>query len=208
MVMDSGAHFCDTIRYLFGDPETVYARVGRLEDRKVTRDGQLVQNEQEDTWNATINFKQGTIGTWTCTLAAPGHDFTKVVYYGTEGCLLDPGDIFHGPTDGAEVILKDGTRYAMEALKEDYLASLDEEEKQRLFPYGFTEGFLLECYDFVDAMENGRPPEIDAEMGLRAKAICESIYESNACGQAVNYEEVVTGKVEVYQQPINEHWRL
>ncbi|MDA1191689.1 MAG: Gfo/Idh/MocA family oxidoreductase, partial [Candidatus Poribacteria bacterium] len=25
MVMDSGAHYCDTIRWLFGDPETVYA---------------------------------------------------------------------------------------------------------------------------------------------------------------------------------------
>ena len=108
MVMDSGAHYCDTLRYLFGDPSTVYARVCQFEDLRVTKDGAIVQNEQEDTWVATINFKSGVIGLWTCTWAAVGHDFHHVVYYGSEGCLLDNGDIFHGPFDGAEVILKDG----------------------------------------------------------------------------------------------------
>ena len=44
----------------------------------------------------------------------------------------------------------------------------------------FTDGVVLECYDFIDAIENDRPPEITAEMGLRAKSICEAIYESSA----------------------------
>ena len=204
MVMDSGAHYCDTLCYLFGEPDTVYARVAQLQDLKVTKNGQLVQNEQEDTWTATINFKSGTIGTWTCTWAAPGHTFNHVVYYGTEGCLLDDGDIFHGPFDGAKVILKDGTTYTMEALKADYMANLSREEKDRLFPHGLTDGVQLECYDFVDAIENGRPPEISAEMGLKAKAVAEAIYESGIADQAVNYDDVVSGKIETYQKPINE----
>ncbi len=208
MVMDSGAHYCDTLRYLFGDPSTVYARVGQFEDLRVTKDGEIVKNEQEDTWVATINFKSGVIGLWTCTWAAVGHDFHHVVYYGSEGCLLDKGDIFHGPFDGAEVILKDGTRHSMKDLMDAYRASLSEEEKARLFPHNFADGVVLECYDFVDAIENNRPPELDAEAGLRAKSICEAIYESNACGQAVDYEEVVAGNIEVYQKPINEHWSL
>ncbi len=208
MVMDSGAHYCDTLRYLFGDPSTVYARVGQFEDLRVTKDGEIVKNEQEDTWVATINFKSGVIGLWTCTWAAVGHDFHHVVYYGSEGCLLDNGDIFHGPFDGAEVILKDGTRHSMKDLMDAYMASLSEEEKARLFPHNFTDGVVLECYDFVDAIENNRPPELDAEVGLRAKSICEAIYESNACGQAVDYEEVVAGNIEVYQKPINERWSL
>ncbi len=208
MVMDSGAHYCDTLRYLFGDPSTVYARVCQFEDLRVTKDGAIAQNEQEDTWVATINFKSGVIGLWTCTWAAVGHDFHHVVYYGSEGCLLDNGDIFHGPFDGAEVILKDGTRHTMQDLMEAYMASLSDEEKARLFPHNFTDGVVLECYDFVDAIENNRPPELDAEVGLRAKSICEAIYESNACGQAVEYEEVVAGNIEVYQKPINERWGL
>ena len=208
MVMDSGAHYCDTLRYLFGDPSTVYARVCQFEDLRVTKAGEIVKNEQEDTWVATINFKSGVIGLWTCTWAAIGHGFNHVVYYGSEGCLLDDGDIFHGPFDGAEVILKDGTRHSMENLIADYMASLSDEEKSRLFPHNFTDGVVLECYDFVDAIENNRPPELDAEVGLRAKSICEAIYESNACGQAVDYEAVVAGNIEVYQKPINERWGL
>ena len=208
MVMDSGAHYCDTLRYLFGDPSTVYARVCQFEDLQVTKAGEIVKNEQEDTWVATINFKSGVIGLWTCTWAAIGHSFNHVVYYGSEGCLLDDGDIFHGPFDGAEVILKDGTRHSMESLIADYMASLSDAEKSRLFPHNFTDGVVLECYDFVDAIENNRPPELDAEVGLRAKSICEAIYESNACGQAVDYEAVVAGNIEVYQKPINERWGL
>ncbi len=208
MVMDSGAHYCDTLRYLFGDPSTIYGRVCQFENLQVTKDGVLVKNEQEDTWVATINFKSGVIGLWTCTWAAVGHSFNHVVYYGSEGCLLDNGDIFHGPFDGAEIILKDGSRYSMESLMTDYMANLSTHEKERLFPYGFTDGVQLECYDFVDAIENKRPPELDATVGLRAKSICEAIYESNACGQAVDYEDVVAGKVEVYQKSINERWAL
>lgn len=102
MVMDSGAHYCDTIRYLFGDPETVYARAHQIADRKVSKAGKIVDDDNEDTCVATI----------------------------------------------------------------------------------------------------------DAEIGLRAKAICEAIYESNACGQVVNYDDVVAGKVERYQKPINAHWGL
>ena len=112
------------------------------------------------------------------------------------------------PFDGAEVILKDGTRHSMESLIAEYRSSLSDEAAARLFPHNFTDGVVLECYDFADAIENNRPPELDAEVGLRAKSICEAIYESNACGQAVDYEEVVAGNIEVYQKPINERWNL
>ena len=56
----------------------------------------------------------------------------------------------------------------------------------------------------IDGIENGRPPEISAEMGLKAKAVAEAIYESGIADQAVNYDDVVSGKIETYQKPINE----
>lgn len=208
MVMDSGAHYCDTIRYLFGDPDTVYAQVKQIDDRKVTKDGKVVKNDNEDTWFATINFKRGITGIWTCTLAAPGEGFNKVVYYGSEGSLVDSGDIFHGPFDGAKVVLKDGKEYSMEQLKKDYFKELGDEGMEKLFPHGFTDGVLLECYDFVDAIENDSEPNVTAEMGLKAKSICESIFESGFCGQAVKYDDVVSGKIDAYQKKINEHWNL
>ena len=47
MVMDSGAHYCDTMRYLFGDPETVYARACQIADRKITKGGELVNDQKK-----------------------------------------------------------------------------------------------------------------------------------------------------------------
>lgn len=208
MVMDSGAHFCDTIRYLFGDVDTVYAEVKQLEDRKADKDGQIVKNDNEDTWVATITFKSGLIGVWSCTLSAPGHSFTNVVYYGSEGSLLDHRDIFHGPRSEAEVILKDGTTRPMTELQQEFLESLDDEMKNRLFPHGFMDGFEIECYDFLDAIQNNRQPEVTGEVGMRAKTICESIFESAYCGKAVKYDDVLDGKIDAYQRPINEYWGI
>ena len=82
------------------------------------------------------------------------------------------------------------------------------DEKERLFPYGLTNGVTLECWDFVDACANRRKPEIDAWDGLKAKAISETVYESAAAGKAIAYDDVVACKVEKYQGPINKRWGL
>ncbi|MEM2848918.1 MAG: Gfo/Idh/MocA family oxidoreductase, partial [Candidatus Bathyarchaeia archaeon] len=64
MVMDSGAHFADTLRYLYGDPETVYARVTQFEKWPHKKGDKIVYDEREDTWIAMITFKNGLICTW------------------------------------------------------------------------------------------------------------------------------------------------
>jgi len=211
MVMDSGAHFCDTIRYLYGDPETIYAKVQQLEKWPHKKDGEVVMDDREDTWVATITFKNGLVAVWSWTMAAPGYTYTNVVHYGSKGCILDHGDAFHGPFGSAEIIIQDGPRKIttpMAEMQRQYMAQLGEAKKNALFPYGFMDGFVLECYDFLDSIEKKRKPEVDGETGLKAKAICESIFESACIGQAVKYNDVLNGKIEEYQKPINEHWGL
>jgi len=207
MVLNSGSHFCDTIRYLFGDVDTVYAAVKRLEDRKSKKDGQIFPNEQEDTWIANITFKSGVTGVWTVTWSAPGHSFENIVYYGTEGSIRDT-DVYHGPRSNSTIILKDGTTRPMTEIQDEFLASLDDEKKNRLFPHGFMNSVTIECYDFLDAIQNHRQPEITGETGMKANAISESIYESAACGEAVKYDDVLSGKIDKYQRPINEYWGI
>jgi predicted dehydrogenase len=208
MVMDSGAHYCDTLRYLFGDVDSVYARVERLEERPHRRGNQSVPDEREDTWIATINFASGMTGVWSCSSSAPGHSFTQVVYYGTEGCLLDHGDIFHGPFSSAEVVMKDGSKRPMSELQEEFLASLPAAGRDRLFPHGWREGVILECYDFLTAIRDGRAPEVDGATGMKAKAIAEAIYESGSTGQVVKMADVLSGQAGSYQREIDERWGL
>ena len=80
--------------------------------------------------------------------------------------------------------------------------------RQRVFPYGMEDGWALEVYDFLTAVRDGRPSEIDGEEGLRAKAIALAIYESSATGQAVRLKDVLDGTVDTYQRPINEKWGI
>ena len=110
MVMDSGAYFADMLRYLYGDPETVYAKVTRFEKWPHKRGDRTVYDEREDTWIAIITFKSDLTCTWSWTIAAPGYSYTNVVHYGSKGCLLDHGDVFHGPFDNAEIIIQDGPK--------------------------------------------------------------------------------------------------
>ncbi|HIE52183.1 MAG TPA: Gfo/Idh/MocA family oxidoreductase [Armatimonadetes bacterium] len=208
LVLDSGAHFCDTIRYLYGEVDTVYAQVTQWEEHPHLKEGRVVPDAREDTWVATLTFESGLVGVWSWTGVARAHSFTNLVTYGSKGALVDYGDVFHGPFGKAEWKLADGTVKPMREVIDEFLGSLSEEERQRLFPYGFTDGVVLEVYDFIDALATERPPEIDAEEGLKAKAIGEAIYESAYCGQAVKVADVISGQVEGYQREINERWGL
>ena len=211
MVMDSGAHFCDTIRYLYGDPETVYAKVQQFEKWPHRKGDEVVMDDREDTWMATITFKNGVTGFWSWSMALPGYDYTHVVHYGSKGCILDHGDAFHGPFSTAEIIIQDGAKRIatpMTEMQQQYMTQLDESKKNALFPYGFTDGVVIECYDFLDAIQKNRKPEVDGETGLKAKAICEAIFESAYIDKTVRYDDVLNGKIEEYQKPINKHLRL
>jgi predicted dehydrogenase len=82
------------------------------------------------------------------------------------------------------------------------------EKKAQLFPLGLTDGFHLECYDFIDAVANQRRPDVDGWDGFKAKAIAEAIYESAWTGKSVTIEDVMNGKVEDYQKDINAKWGI
>ena len=211
MVMDSGAHMMDTIRYFFGDVEKVYAEVRQIDGRFANHaEKGTVPSCHEDTWVAIITFKSGVVGTWSWTVAAPCANHLNVAFYGAEGVIRDSGDVFHPFTakDRGEAEKLDGTRYNMQELREMYLETLTDEEKARLFPHGIEDGFALEIYDFIDAIRNRRPPEVDGWTGLQAKAISIAIYESGYSGEVVTIADVLEGKVSGYQQEIDKHWGL
>jgi len=210
LIFDSGAHYMDTIRYIFGDVERVYAEMRTFERRTFEHPTRgTVVGDVEDSWTATIVFKSGLTGVWTFFPCAKGKSFVHVIYYGDKGSFEDTsGDIFHGLRQDGELTLEDGTKRSFKDLQIEFLLSLGEGEKERLFPKGITEGIALECCDFVDAVAQGRRPDVDGMNGLKAKAIAIAIYESAWTGKAVSVDDVIDGKVEEYQRDINEKWGI
>lgn len=208
LIMDSGAHFADTVRYLFGDPTRVYATVRQHEKWPYIRDGKTVYDDREDTWMAVINFESGADGFWSFSTVAPGHELTSIVCYGSEGCIVDEGDVFHGPSPSARIVRPGEEPRVLSEIIPEFMRNLGAEERGRLFPHGFEDGRTLEIYDFLRAVATETQPEVTGEEGLKSKAICEAIYESAHCGDAVSYADVVSGYIEGYQREINEHWGI
>lgn len=210
LIFDSGAHYMDTIRYLFGDADTVFAQMRTYEKRSFEHPerGEVVA-DVEDSWTAMITFKSGVVGNWAYFPAARGRSFTTVLYYGSLASFEDQsGDVFHGLRGNGELTLEDGTTRSFKDIQLEYLLSLAPEEKGRLFPLGLTDGVALECHDFIDAVASQRRPDVDGWDGLRAKAIAEAIYESAWTGRSIKVDDVIDLKEEEYQSGINEYWGI
>jgi predicted dehydrogenase len=210
MIMDSGAHFADMIQVLFGEPDQVHCSMASY-DTRVIADAPVVGSvpaDVEDTWHALIQFKSGPMVTWTYSRSLYAENVRQASYYGSAGTMQDLGFPFHPFQGGGTCILADGTEVSSEEIQTDYLASLSDDEKARLFPYGATDGFAVEVWDFVNAISTSRRPEMDGYDGLRAKALCESCYESSVLGQPVQYTDVLEGRISTYQAPIDAYWGL
>lgn len=213
-ILDSGVHYVDLLLHFFGDIETVYAHAGRFGDLKYKdADGNVVESTVEDTSIATMKFKNGVVGTWNWSHIVPGKSFNYTVYYGSAGSIYSGGIYPNGP----ELQLWDGTTKNTQELIKEFLASIDEATTHKYFPpellLDFANlkgnyGVMLEVYDFLLSVRDRRPPELDGWDGLKAQIIPIAFFESSACGQAVKIEDVLSERVDKYQQEINDKWQI
>ena len=210
MIMDSGAHFADMVEVLFGDVDEVFCSFSAYDNRPI-KDAPIIGDthaDVEDTWHATIRFKSGLDIVWVHSRSLYGEPVNTANYYGSSGTMRALGYAFHPFQNGGTALLADGTEVTNEQIQASYLASLTDAEKAHLFPYGSTDGFAIEVWDFVNAIRMGRKPEMDGTDGLRAKALCECCYESSVAGKPVKFEDVVSGKIDAFQKPINDYWKI
>jgi predicted dehydrogenase len=211
-VIDSGFHFFDTIRYFYGEPEQAYAEVRAYRDGQpvIARDG--IAQERENTVMAIITFKSGVVGTWCWSFAVAGKETRDCVIYGSDGSIEDTGYsnrfvVYHQFMNGGELRRRDGTYYSMEELQAAHRRAIGPERTERLFPFGITEHFAIEIWDFLDAVEHGRKPEVDGWDGLATLALVEAVYESSWSGRAIRVDDVLKGDAPTdWQRDIDAYW--
>jgi predicted dehydrogenase len=211
-VIDSGFHFLDTIRYFYGEPDTVSAEVRAYRDGQpiVARDG--IADERENTVMALFSFQGGVIGTWCWSFAVAGKETRDIVISGSEGSIEDTGYsnryvVYHQFMNGGELRRRDGTYYSMEELQASHVKAIGRERAQQLYPNGVTDHFATEIWDFLDSIENDRKPEVDGWDGLTTLALVEAIYESSWSGRSVRIKDVLSGEVPLnWQRDIDAYW--
>ncbi|MBD3176402.1 MAG: hypothetical protein GF320_14580 [Armatimonadia bacterium] len=209
MAFDAGAHMADMIRFLFGDVTEVYCKTAQFQSPTLPSPELGPKTmDVEDTWMSTLTFQSGLLGLWSWSFSAKGEKLSNQVFYGSEGSARDRGGWMHPFQNGGDVTLADGSTIGYEEIEKEYRAQLDDVAKQRLFPMGVENDMALECWDFIDAIQKGRAPEIDIVEAKRAKSICLAMYESATAGDAIKVQDVFDGKVSRYQDPINAHWGI
>jgi predicted dehydrogenase len=176
-------------------------------------DGNPIPQTVEDTSITSITFKNGVIGTWNYSHAAPGRTFAYTVYYGTKGSLYGDSNYPTSP----QLTLWDKTTKTTEELTSDFLSAIDQATINRYFPPELYPdpakltgdyGVILEVYDFINAIREGRRPDLDGQDGRIAQAIPMAFFESSQCGQAVKMDDILSEKVDAYQQEINDKWGI
>ena len=210
MLLDAGAHFADMMLHVFGPIAEISCAMRTLYTPMLNGTAGLDKQplDVEDTWLATLRFESGLVGHWSWSREARGHTVRTGVYYGAKGSFQDRQEWMHAFQFGADLMCKDGTEVPYEELEKQYMAGLSKGQAEQLFPFGLDDGISNECWDFVEAVAEGRPPEVDGLAGLQAKAVCYACYESSLAGKPVRPADVESGKVNAYQRPIDAHWKI
>lgn len=210
MLVDAGAHFTDMMLHVFGPVKEVTCDLRTF--FQPTLDGPCgigkAKLDVEDTWLAQLRFESGFISDWGYCREARGHKTRTGVYYGSKGSLRDKQEWMHPFQFGADLIDNAGNEISYEEIEKQYMASLSPKQSEKLFPYGLGDGMSNEVWDFVDAIDKGRQPEVTGYDGMQAKAVCYALYESSLAGKWVSVEDVASGKVNKYQKPIDKFWKI
>jgi len=214
-VLDVGVHFVDLWRYLIGEAEEVFAITRRFEPYKYFEpphkpynypytkiyketevDGPIdkIEVDVEDTALSLIKFEKDVLLEWTMTSAAPRKEFGYQLLYGSEGCI----------DYGEGKVYSEGKEYELSQLCEEMMENIDDDMKEKFFPAGSTNQFVIELVDFAQAVIEKRKPEVDGIQGMKDLAVCMAVYESSLLNQNVNLSDIESRKIENYQSELNE----
>ncbi len=164
LVYETGIHFIDTFRYLFGEVDSVYAQLRKLNP--------VISGE--DSGFIHFNFGTGARGLWDASrynepnYANPRYTFGHLIVDGSEGTLrLNP--------DGKITIQKLGE------LEEEYFYEPSKEN------FAGDCVFALQQH-FIQKLMAGESFETNGEDYLRNIVVQEAVYESSECNQLVTID--------------------
>jgi len=143
---------------------------------------------------------------------APGKSMSYTVYYGSRGSIYGDSNYPTSP----QLQLWDGSSRNTQEFVGDFIASMGEEKNQYFPPELYPNpadlkgdyGVILEVYDFINAIREQRRPELDGVDGWKAQGIPVAFFESSECGQAVKMDDILSERVDAYQQEINNKWGI
>jgi predicted dehydrogenase len=178
-LMNQGIHTVDLLVWMLGEPVEVSARTARMAHERI---------ETEDIAVAVVRFASGALGVLHATTAAYPGLTARIQVHGDRGSAVIDGDLltyFHAATgdagssgDGAGAA--GGLNQAADLLPGQVLAPAAGSD-----PGALSGAHLFQYRDFVEAIEQGRPPAVTVDDAIRSLSVVTAVYESARTGASV-----------------------
>jgi len=210
-ILDVGVHAAYVTEYLMGEVEAVYAQARLHEGVRRSQDEEI-EPDAEDAVYATFVFSSGAAGQYIEDHAGHGQGLRQRIIYGSKGSLNLPGDRSGQPIsltlDGKKAISDQGILDFIPDFRLDRItAALFGGDRIWHYQFPFPEIdrklLAIEYADFSESILKGRRPEVDLMAAARSVGLPYAMLESSQLGRPVTMEEIMTGKVSVYQDEIN-----
>jgi UDP-N-acetyl-2-amino-2-deoxyglucuronate dehydrogenase len=177
--MNQGIHTIDLLVWMLGEPVEVFAWTGCLAHERI---------EVEDTAVATVRFANGALGVIHGTTAAYPGLTARLGVHGDRGSAVIDNDrleYFHvarADTADRAYGASGAGNQAAEVLQAEY----DDAPGAGSDPAALSDAHTDQYRDFLDAIEQGRPPVVTVAEANRSLAVVCAIYESARRGEPVS----------------------
>lgn len=212
--LDMGIHYADIVEYYLGPVERVWGRGTIAEPvRYPLGGGEPIRPDGEDSVFAGMLTRDGVDVQLAYLPSGRGKRYGERSVHGSRGSMEVPPD----RTDGDVVVhLEDRDLCGDVLLRElGNLLQLSPATTAVLgrdgtggkgAPWAQVDaGYLaVEIDDFVDAVNTGRPPEVDGMGGLRALAVVHAIFEAGLTHREIRVQDVMDGLAHTYQDGMDE----
>jgi len=157
-LVENSVHAVDTLRYLMGEVERVYAEAGNLFNERWA--------PQLDAAAVTLRFRSGAVASVGCGQVYEWPFASESTYLGHEKAVVEITGSFDNP---------EHVRYVLRA-EPERVVSVDRGEQDL---------FELELAHFVECIRVGREPLVSGEEALASVAVCLAMKESARTGRPV-----------------------
>jgi predicted dehydrogenase len=232
VVVDSGVHNADIIRFYLGEIVSIYGESRLHEPVRRPQPQTDAAASQRDSWwgarsqlpvatqatgedaiYAQIRFASGAICQWVLDRAGHGLARDERVIYGAKGSITAPGDrngrpvVLHldeGKSITDERILDFAPSYRLNPVA----ATLFGDARPWRYDFGFNDVdqklLALQLHELADCIRHSTQPEVTAAEGMADVALAYAPIESGRLGRAVTLDEILNGSASPYQDEIIE----
>ena len=170
-----------------------------------------------DTGFAVVRFASGAIGNISFTEAIHAHSLRVGTVHGSAGTMKLPGP--RSGTAGAVITLEGHTGeisgddllplapadFKLDDITATFFGGADPFASYDMdFEQADRTLLAIEYEEFAQAAQTGEPPEVNAQVGMKALGLSYAILESGEIGEPVGLSDVLEGRVAEYQRSIDE----